>query len=87
MVLAAGVGGGIAAAFALAQIKASYATAERLAKAAGLPVVGSISHTLTNAQRVLRKRRMRWFYGSAVGLFVLFGILQALEVVERGSVV
>lgn len=87
MVLAAGIGGGVAAAFALAQIKASYATADRLAKAAGLPVIGSISHTLTSAQRAIRKRRMRWFYGATAGLLVLFGVLQALEVVVRGSVV
>lgn len=87
MVLAAGIGGGIAIAFALAQIKASYATAERLAKAAGLPVVGSISQTLTRAQREIRKRRMRWFYGTAAGLFVVFGILQVVEMAQRGSVV
>jgi uncharacterized protein involved in exopolysaccharide biosynthesis len=87
MVLVAGIGGGVAAAFALAQIKASYATADRLAKAAGLPVIGSISHTLTGAQRAIRKRRMRWFYGATAGLLVIFGVLQALEVVVRGSVV
>ncbi|WOE73778.1 XrtA system polysaccharide chain length determinant [Alterisphingorhabdus coralli] len=87
MVLAAGLAGGVGVAFAHAQINASFSTVGKLEKISGLPVLGSISQTLTNKQRVLRKRKMRWFYGATAGLGMIFGVLLIVEFIQRGSVV
>ncbi|MEO1044783.1 MAG: XrtA system polysaccharide chain length determinant [Pseudomonadota bacterium] len=87
MVLAAGICGGIGVAFALAQINASFSTVGKLEKVSGLPVLGAISQTLTNKQRVIRKRRMRWFYGASAALVGVLGILLVVEFIQRGSVV
>ncbi|MEM1133027.1 MAG: XrtA system polysaccharide chain length determinant [Pseudomonadota bacterium] len=87
MVLAAGIAGGIGVAFAHAQINASFSTAGKLEKVSGLPVLGAISQTLTNKQRVLRKRKMRWFYGATAGLVAVFSVLLMVEFIQRGSVV
>lgn len=87
MVLAAGIAGGIGVAFAHAQINASYSTVGRLEKISGLPVLGAISQTLTEKQRALRKRKMRWFYGASTGLVAVLGVLLVVEFIQRGSVV
>ena len=58
----------------------------KLEKASGLPVIGSISHVLTAAQRQIRKKRMRYFYAGFGGLFGAFGLLMAIEFVQRGMV-
>src|SRR3546814_5716288 len=46
LVLLAGIGGGIAAAFGLGQVRTSYATAAKLERASGLPVIGSITEVV-----------------------------------------
>jgi succinoglycan biosynthesis transport protein ExoP len=82
-VLVAGIGAGIATAFAMTQVRATYPTAGRLEKAAGIPVIGSITETLTAAQAELRKQRLRWFAGGSGGLVGLCLLLVAVEFVQR----
>lgn len=83
-VLIVGLGGGVAAAFAMGQLKTTYSTAERLAKASGLPVLGAITETLTNAQRAERAKRRKWFAGGTAGLAGAFVLLLVVEFVQRG---
>ncbi len=86
MVLIVGIGGGVGAAFAMGQLQTSYPTAEKLEKASGLPVIGSVSQVLTSAQRAIRKKNLRMFYGTTGALFGVFGLLMIVEFVQRGMV-
>jgi hypothetical protein len=85
-VLFAGLGGGIAAAFALGQVQTTYPTAARLARASGLPVIGSVTEQLTDELRSARSSRLRRFAMAGSGLALLCVILLAVELVQRGSV-
>lgn len=85
-VLIAGLGGGMAAAFALSQVQTTYPTAARLARASGLPVIGSVTEQLTDALRDARATRLKRFAMAGSGLALLCVILLAVELVQRGTV-
>jgi polysaccharide chain length determinant protein (PEP-CTERM system associated) len=86
LVLIVGIGGGIGAAFAKGQLQTTYATAGQLAKASGLPVLGSISQVLTDAQKADRRQKLVWFAGGAGGLAGCFALLLLVELIQRGLV-
>lgn len=81
-----GIGAGIGAAFALGQLRATFATTAKLEKAIGLPVLGSISRTLTEAGQAARKRQLKFFLAGVGALGGLFILLMAVEFVQRGMV-
>jgi len=83
-VLILAIGGGIAAAFAMAQLRTTFATAGRLEKATGLPVIGSISEYVSQADAALRTRKLKLFAGAAAGLVVAFVGLLGVEMLMRG---
>ncbi len=85
-VLLAGVGAGVGVAFAMGQLRSTFATTAKLERALDLPVVGSISHTLTDAGRELRARRMKMFAAGTASLAGLCVILLAVEFLQRGMV-
>ena len=85
-VLIVGIGAGVAAAYALAQLKSSFATPQKLERTFDLPVIGSISLTVSDAARVIERRRLRQFAGACAGLGMMFVILLAIEVVAIGSI-
>ncbi|MET0372187.1 MAG: XrtA system polysaccharide chain length determinant [Sphingobium sp.] len=82
--LVVGIGAGVGVAFALAQLKGTFSTAARLERAVGLPVMGSITQTLNDAQAMLERRRNRWFAGAGGGLVGLGVVLIAVEFIQRG---
>ncbi len=86
MVLIAGIGGGVGGAFALGHLQTTYPTADKLEKASGLPVIGSVSQILTNAQRAIQQKKLRIFYGTSGALFGVFGMLMIVEFIQRGMV-
>lgn len=86
LVLIAGLGGGIAAAFGLSQVRTSYATAAKLERASGLPVIGSITEVVTPERHVERKKRLVWLAGGAGALVGLYALLLIAEFVQRGMV-
>lgn len=86
IVLLAAVGAGMGAAFALGQLQGSYATPGRLAKASGLPVLGSIHEVLTHDQRVERKKKMKLFAGGTAALVGVYALLMVVEFVQRSMV-
>jgi len=86
MVLIAGIGGGVGTAFAMGHLQTSYPTAAKLEKASGLPVIGSVSQILTDAQRAIRKKKLRIFYSTSGALFGVFGMLMIVEFIQRGMV-
>ncbi len=84
LVLFAGLAGGVGAAFGKAQLATTYATAERLARASGLPVIGSISEIASDAERAGNRRRLLWFAGAGGALAGCFLLLLLVEFVQRG---
>ena len=85
-VLIMGLGAGIAASFAVSHLRSTFSTANRLEKAIGLPVLGAISQTISEPARVMRKKRMKYFYAVSSALVGLFVILLTIEFVQRGMV-
>ncbi|NBB25315.1 chain-length determining protein [Porphyrobacter sp. SLTP] len=85
-VLIVGIGAGVAAAYALAQLKSSFATPQKLERTFDLPVIGSISLTVSDAARVIERRRLMQFAGACAGLGMMFVILVAIEVISIGSI-
>lgn len=86
-VLIVGVGAGVAAAYALGQLKSSFATPQKLERAFDLPVIGSISLTVSDAARVVERRRLKQFAGACAGLGAMFVVLLAIEIVSVGTIV
>jgi polysaccharide chain length determinant protein (PEP-CTERM system associated) len=85
-VLVLGLGAGVATAFALGQLRSTFATTSGLEKAIGLPVLGAVSQTLTDAGRELRIKRMKYFYAASGALGGLFVLLLTAEFIQRGMV-
>ena len=85
-ILVAGIGAGAGAAFALGHLRSTFATTAKLEAAIGLPVLGAISQTVTDAGRALRRKRTRQFAGGMAGLGVIFVLLLAAEFIQRGMV-
>jgi len=81
-----GLGAGIGAAVAVGQLRSSFATADKLAAATGLPVLGAISQAVTEAARELNRRRMKWFAGASGALAGVFVLLLAVEFLKRSMV-
>lgn len=85
-VLVVGLAGGCAVAFALGRVRSVFATTGGLERATGLPVLGAISHNLTEGARALRARRLKYFYAGTAALCGLFVVLLAAEFIQRGMV-
>ena len=85
-VLVMGIGAGVGTAFAVGHLRSSFQTTARLEAALGLPVLGAISHTLTDAGRELGRRRLKWFLGGGAALGGIFVLLLASELIQRGMV-
>lgn len=83
-VLIAGIFGGAGVAFAIGQLRTTYPTVARLEKAAGIPVIGAITETLTAAQSEARRQHLRWFAGASGALAGCCVLLIAVEFVQRG---
>ncbi len=85
-VLFAGLAGGVASALAMSQLQTTYPTAARLAKASGLPVIGSITEILTDELVAARRAKLRRFALAGGGLALLCGVLLTVEFIQRGMV-
>jgi polysaccharide chain length determinant protein (PEP-CTERM system associated) len=81
-VLIAGIAAGVGVAYAMSQLRSSFATAQKLERAFGLPVIGAISLTVSEAAREIEKRRLKQFAGAFGGLTAMFVILLAIEFVS-----
>jgi len=82
--LIAGIFGGIGAAFAMGQLQTTFATAGRLERATGMPVIGSIGEMVTKAQIASRRRKLVYFGGGAGALAVAYVALLGVEMLQRG---
>ena len=84
--LIVGLGAGSAVAFGLGQFRGTFATASKLERVFELPVIGTVSHTMTEVSRALMVRRQKQFAAAAGGLGGLFVVLLGIEFVQRGMV-
>ncbi|MEL7445502.1 MAG: XrtA system polysaccharide chain length determinant [Pseudomonadota bacterium] len=84
-VLFVGIGAGAGVAYALSQLKSTFATSQKLERALDIPVVGSISLAVSDTARSLRQKRVKQFAGACGGLFGVFVILLAIEFVSVGA--
>ncbi|MBT2133903.1 chain-length determining protein [Croceibacterium sp. LX-88] len=84
LVIAIGAGGG--AAFAMGQVNGTFATAAKLERTFELPVIGTISHTMTDAARLLQRRKLKRFVMASGALGGLFVVLVGVEFIQRSMV-
>lgn len=85
-VLIVGIGAGVAVAYAMGQLKSSFATPQKLERSFDLPVIGAISLTVSEAARAIEAKRLKQFAGACGGLAAMFVILLAIEFVSIGGV-
>jgi polysaccharide chain length determinant protein (PEP-CTERM system associated) len=85
-VLLLGIGAGVGSAYAMSQIRSTFATTAKLERISELPVLGSVSKAHTEAGRDLRERRLKFFFAGSGALAALFVLLLAVEFIQRGMV-
>jgi hypothetical protein len=85
-VLVVGLGAGCAVALGLSKLNSTFATTSRLERVTGLPVLGSITQTVTDAGRALAVRKLRLFFGASAALGGVFVLLLVAEFIQRGMV-
>lgn len=85
-VLLAGLCAGVGAAFALTQLKSTFATTAGLERALGLPVLGAISVSLTPEQRAVETKRTKMFFAGGAALVGVLALLMVIEIIQVGSV-
>jgi polysaccharide chain length determinant protein (PEP-CTERM system associated) len=81
-VLIVGIGGGGGAAFAMGQLRSTFATTSKLERTIGLPVLGAISETVTDVAKALRRQKQRRFYAASAALGGVFMVLIAAEMIQ-----
>ena len=86
VILIAGIAAGIGAAFAVSQLRSTFATAAKLEAALALPVLGSITQTVNEAGKALRRKRARQFALACGGLGGLLTVLLVVEFIQRRMV-
>ncbi|MEO0590053.1 MAG: XrtA system polysaccharide chain length determinant [Pseudomonadota bacterium] len=85
-VLIVGCGAGAAAAWGLGQLRSTFMTAQKLERTFDLPVIGTVSKTVSDTARTLARRRLKQFAGASAALVGVFVILLAIEVISVRTV-
>ncbi|WP_421991591.1 XrtA system polysaccharide chain length determinant [Qipengyuania sp.] len=85
-VLIVGIGAGAGVAFVMGQLKSSFTTADKLERVLDLPVIGTISRSMTEAARKHENLRLKQFLAGAGGLAGVCFLLLVVEMVQVGSV-
>ncbi len=85
-VLLAGVAIGSAVAFFMGQLRSSFTTADKLERMLDLPVVGTISRSVTVADRRRGRVQLKKFFAASGALAGLCMVLLLVEIIQVGSV-
>ena len=85
-VLLAGLIVGAGVAFLLGLLRSSFTTAERLEKAIELPVIGTVSRSMTDAAAMHEKLRLKQFVAGSGALAGICFLLLVVEIIQVGSV-
>jgi len=83
-VLIAALGAGVGVAFALSQLRTTFATAGRLERATGMPVIGAIGEMVSKGDIALRRKRLIYFASGVAGLAIAWFALIGIEMLQRG---
>jgi polysaccharide chain length determinant protein (PEP-CTERM system associated) len=79
VVLIAGLGAGLGAAFAAGEMQSGFATTAKLERVTGLAVLGAISQSVSDATKSERARKLRGFYAATAALGGLFVVLIVMQ--------
>lgn len=82
-VMLGAIAAGVGIAFAKSQLANVYTTTQQLARASGLPVLGSISEVITADLRAIRRKQLMYFSSAAVALPSAYMLLLLVEFVKR----
>lgn len=85
-VLFVGLAAGAGTAFVLGQLQSAFTTADRLERALDLPVVGTISRSMTRARQEHARKRFKQFAAGAGALGGVCILLLAVEFIQVGTV-
>lgn len=86
LILLVAIGTGVAAAFANAQLRATFPSQAKLEQALGLPVLGAISEVVTADRRAERRQRLTWFASAGGALAASYALLMLVEFWQRSTV-
>ncbi len=85
-VLIVGLGAGAGVAFAMGQMRSSFMTAQKLERTFDLPVIGTVSQTISDTARALERKRLIQFGGATAALMGVLIILLAIEMISVRTV-
>lgn len=86
LVLVLAIGAGVGAAFMKGQLQTTFPTQNRLASAAGLPVLGAVGEIVAPKQRADRRKKLVWLVGGSGALAASYAALMMLEFWQRSNV-
>ncbi|HAT32740.1 MAG TPA: chain length-determining protein [Janthinobacterium sp.] len=81
-VMAGAILAGIAAALLISQIRPTFLSPGELREATGLTVLGTVSMSWTDAQKIKRRRGQYGFGACVLGLFLVYGAVMALTLIK-----
>ena len=85
-VLIAGLGAGAGVAWGMGQMRSTFMTAQKLERTFDLPVIGTVSQTISDTARALERRRLIQFGGATAALMGVLVILLAIEMITVRTV-
>ena len=86
VVLLAGFATGAAVAFVMGQLRSSFTTSEKLERVLDMPVIGTISRSITAADRRRQRVQLKKFFAASGALAGVCLLLLVVEVIQVGSV-
>ncbi|HEY0115730.1 MAG TPA: XrtA system polysaccharide chain length determinant [Allosphingosinicella sp.] len=85
LVLIVAIGAGLAAAFLKGQLQTTFPTANRLAAATGLPVLGAVREVVGPEQKGRHRQRLIWLVGGSGALAASYAALMVVEFWQRSN--
>ncbi|QPD00140.1 XrtA system polysaccharide chain length determinant [Qipengyuania soli] len=85
-VLIAGIAAGCGAAFAMGLLRSSFTTAEKLERVLDLPVIGTVSRSMTSEARSVERAQLKKFFAASGALAAVCFLLLVVEIIQVGSV-
>ncbi|WP_369025123.1 XrtA system polysaccharide chain length determinant [Qipengyuania sp. RANM35] len=85
-VLIAGIAAGCGAAFAMGLLRSSFTTAEKLERVLDLPVIGTVSRSMTHEARSIERAQLKKFFAASGALAAVCFLLLVVEIIQVGSV-
>lgn len=81
-VLILGCAAGAGVAWGMGQLRSTFMTAQKLERTFDLPVIGTVSKTVSETAQALARRRLKQFAGASAALVGVLVILLAIEIVS-----